>query len=71
MMTNSNSSKYFEPNEPPKEVKQAISSKKKTLLVRFETKQDVIDFVNKTGIQLIHGKVNKISFPIGNTFDDI
>jgi hypothetical protein len=69
-MPDSKSDKYFEPNEPPEEIKQSMQ-KKKTLIVRFETKEDVLEFVKKTGIHLIHGKPNRITFPQGNVFDDI
>ncbi len=52
---------YFEPSKPPEEVVQ--SGGKKILRIRFKTREDVENFVAKTGINLVHGRTNKISYP--------
>ena len=53
--------KYYEPNLAPTEVLEA--KKIRTVNVRFETKQDALDFMKRTGILLKLGKTNKIKFP--------
>ncbi len=56
-------SNYFEPNAAPEEIIKKKSENRK-VKIRFKTKQDVLDFVKKTGIQLTHKKNVSIIYPL-------
>lgn len=58
---------YFEPNGAPKEVQEQKAATKQTILVKFRNADDVRAFVAKTNIRLSVGRVNKITYPMGNS----
>lgn len=63
------SEKYFEPNAAPEEVQRHKQTSKRKIIMRFESENDVRLFTEKTGINLMRNKLNKIDFPINNTLE--
>ena len=61
--------KYFEPNAAPEEVQKSKQTNKRKLIMRFETENDVRLFTEKTGINLVRNKLNKIDFPTNNKLE--
>lgn len=57
-------SRYFNPDAPPE-----TQEKKKQIKVRFKTQQDLIDFINKTGLS-VSKQENKFEFPPKRSLDD-
>ena len=54
---------YYEPAEAPK-----TEETRRTIRVRFKTKEDVLEFERKTGIKLSHRKLVRLEFPIDDVF---
>lgn len=63
------SEKYYEPNAAPEEVQKRKQMTKRKLIMRFETENDVRLFTEKTGINLVRNKLNKIDFPTNNKLE--
>ena len=69
MATKNNSSIYYEPNAAPEEVQKQQQTAKRKVTIRFATEADVREFTQKTGINLVRNKTNRINFPINNVLD--
>jgi hypothetical protein len=61
--------KYFEPNAAPEEVQKSKQLSKRKMIIRFETENDVRLFTEKTGINLVRNKLNRIDFPTTNKLE--
>ena len=59
---------YFEPEGVPQEVIQSKTQQKRVIRIRFQSKEDVDAFIEKTGIQLPHRSIYKISYPERDIF---
>ncbi len=53
---------YYEPNAAPEEVIKAKEKEKRVIKIRFDSREDLVDFVNKTGISIPHKKKYSIFF---------
>lgn len=65
----SHSNYYYEPNKPPEEVISKQSANR-VIKFRFRNAADVAEFTRLTGIDVIHGKVNRVVYPQSSSLND-
>ena len=69
-MSETFSDHFFEPNRPPEDVLRVRAKDDRMVRIRFKTREDAVAFTARTGIAILPGNANRVSYPLGGTLDE-